>query len=344
MEEKTLVQKGENGQPCGFSGKHVLQWHITHRCNLRCKHCYQDDYSAETDVDVLFGTLDKYVRFLKKKGLAGQINLTGGEPLVSPHFFCLAEEIVRRGIAFSVLTNGTLITEETAARLSVLKPEFVQISLDGGPVVHDAIRGEGVSRMAYAGIDLLKKYGVRVIVSFTVQRKNLMEFGTVARIASRHGVDKLWWDRVIIPKADDADRQMLTPVQFRLFARYAARVSKRYEDENGKSFVACVRGLQFLWRKGASPYTCSAGKDVLIIKADGGVMPCRRLPYTIGNIRDGEIEEIVAASPVMDQLANASVPEKCRTCRHAETCRGGSKCVICAKTGAWYGKDPDCPM
>ena len=27
--------------------KHVLQWHITHECNLRCSHCYQEDYSAE---------------------------------------------------------------------------------------------------------------------------------------------------------------------------------------------------------------------------------------------------------------------------------------------------------
>ena len=33
--------------------KFVLQWHITHKCNLRCKHCYQEDYSCDLDLDNL---------------------------------------------------------------------------------------------------------------------------------------------------------------------------------------------------------------------------------------------------------------------------------------------------
>ena len=28
-----------------------IQWHITNFCNLRCKHCYQDDFSKKSDLD-----------------------------------------------------------------------------------------------------------------------------------------------------------------------------------------------------------------------------------------------------------------------------------------------------
>ena len=37
----------------------TLQWHITHRCNLRCKHCYQDDYSAFQDMKDIENVLDQ---------------------------------------------------------------------------------------------------------------------------------------------------------------------------------------------------------------------------------------------------------------------------------------------
>ncbi|MGZ3581078.1 MAG: hypothetical protein ACXU9I_06665, partial [Syntrophales bacterium] len=28
-----------------------IQWHITNLCNLRCQHCYQDDFSKKSDLD-----------------------------------------------------------------------------------------------------------------------------------------------------------------------------------------------------------------------------------------------------------------------------------------------------
>ena len=325
-----------------LAGRHVLQWHITHRCNLRCKHCYQDDFQVEMNRDELFAVLDKYERFLNERNLKGHINLTGGEPLASPHFYELAEEINRRGMTFSILTNGTLITEENAARIALLRPRFVQVSLDGGPDVHDAIRGPGASAAAYRGIDWMKEFGVRVLVSFTAQRNNRFELAEVARIAAKHKVDKLWWDRVIIPIDQDKDHLMLTPQQFRLLAWRSGRLTKKTRREDGSSLVASVRGLQFLYCPDSGTYSCQAGRNLLIIKADGDMMPCRRLPDIIGNISDGEIGPIVDNSPVMKSLREAGIPEACGGCPHAQKCRGGSKCVTCAKTGSRFGKDPDC--
>ena len=42
-----------------YNGWFTLQWHITHRCNLRCTHCYQDDYTAFESADALFDEIGR---------------------------------------------------------------------------------------------------------------------------------------------------------------------------------------------------------------------------------------------------------------------------------------------
>ncbi|MBQ3952684.1 MAG: radical SAM protein, partial [Ruminococcus sp.] len=79
------MQRQNNG---GFT----LQWHITHRCNLRCEHCYQEDYTSFADRDALREVLDQYDAMLRACRFWGHINITGGEPLLHPDLFWLLEE------------------------------------------------------------------------------------------------------------------------------------------------------------------------------------------------------------------------------------------------------------
>ena len=125
--------------------RHVLQWHITHLCNLRCVHCYQEEYARHMDKDMMGRVLEKYERYLKLLDLPGQINLTGGEPLLHPGFFDLARTIRSHGHRLAVLTNGTLIDRETASRLAALRPVFVQVSLDGTGRPTTASGARGIS-------------------------------------------------------------------------------------------------------------------------------------------------------------------------------------------------------
>ena len=318
-----------------YNGRHILQWHITHRCNLRCRHCYQDEYACEMSREKLFEALDRYEGFLRAESLSSQINLTGGEPLVHPDFFDLAEAIRRRGHRFSVLSNGTLIDSETARYLALLKPEFVQVSLDGTERVHDRIRGEGSFRRTVEGIDRLKSRGVPVQVSFTAQRLNVRCFPALALACRIHRVDKLWFDRVVIPAEEDRENLSLTGEEYRSLVRTAQRLEK-------VTPVRCVRALQFRDESNDGRYHCNAGGNLLILLADGTLMPCRRLPFVIGNIFDGDLRDTLRQSEIMCALRDAPVPEECRACPRAEQCRGGAKCVTCAKTGTWMGKDPDC--
>ena len=134
----------ENKTEFGF------QWHITNRCNLRCSHCYQEDYSGsnELDFDGLKWITDEIINTLAQWGKKGDIAITGGEPLLKEEVFPLINylESFDEVASVDILSNGTLINESIVERIQDLnKIRCVQISLDGASAgSNDAIRGKGV--------------------------------------------------------------------------------------------------------------------------------------------------------------------------------------------------------
>ena len=321
-----------------FAGSFTLQWHITHRCNLRCVHCYQTDYRSFVPWEELVRVLDQYEALLRAYRYKGQINFTGGEPMTHPDLFRLLKEARGRGMRTAVLTNGTLIGRAEARELRRCGVCFVQVSLDGGEKAHDAIRGEGSFALAVRGLRALRAEGIFTSVSFTAQRGNLRELPKLARVCRDLGVDKLWFDRVIIPAAEDDHRLSLTPEEFQALIRKAAKLRRRYP-------VKCVRSLQFLpCETDRTVYRCSAGERLLIVLADGSVMACRRLPISVGSVKTSDLLTIYRDSPQMQALRESGIPAGCSSCSYAAQCAGGAKCVTYARLGRWDLPDPDCPL
>ncbi len=72
-----------------------IQWHITNVCNLRCQHCYQDDFSKKTDLDWarLKKISDNLLNSMREWKKEACIHLTGGEPLLKPELFPLLNDL-----------------------------------------------------------------------------------------------------------------------------------------------------------------------------------------------------------------------------------------------------------
>ena len=315
----------------------TLQWHITHRCNLRCKHCYQEDYSAFEDIDKIKPVLSQYSELIKQYNCIGRLNITGGEPLTHPGLYDLLDLARLKGMRTGVLTNGTLLGEWEARRLKACGVDYVQISLDGMEKVHDNIRGKGSFDRAVNGICALKAQGIFTSVSFTVQNNNIGELKKLASFCYILGADKLWFDRVVIPSQEDSENLSVPAENYWKLLKTAARLNK-------KGRVFCGRSLQFIPCRDKLIYHCSAGENLLIVLANGDVMPCRRLPYVIGNVKETDLLTLHQSSPVMKQLRAVGIPEGCRECKYSTLCRGGSKCIAAAKTGRFDIPDPDCML
>ncbi len=124
----------------------LIQWHLTERCNLRCKHCYQEGGQVqELSREQILAVIDEIAEMLQawRENYAIEFqpsfNVTGGEPFLRPDFFDILARMAGIGFEIYVLSNGTVITAERARRLAELQVSGVQVSLEGPEEIHEAI-------------------------------------------------------------------------------------------------------------------------------------------------------------------------------------------------------------
>lgn len=321
--------------------KHVLQWHITHKCNLRCSHCYQEEYCNDLPFTQLENIFNQYLDFLKKNNYKGHINFTGGEPFVYKNIFLLFDLCEKNNISFGILTNGTLITEVEINKLKKYdKLSFVQISIDGIESTHDNIRGKGNFKKSFATLKLLRKNNIQTMVAFTCHKKNFKELKDVIKIVKKNKIDRFWVDR-LIPIGNNKE-DILETQQFKEVVKILTEESnKASKNPFCKTRIQINRALQFC-EGGNEIYQCSAGISLLTILANGDLLPCRRLPIVLGNLLEDNIINLYENSEVVKDLKLKTIPEKCNSCLMARYCRGGAKCLSYALTGSYNEKDMNC--
>ena len=325
--------------------KFILQWHLSEVCNLKCLHCYQENHKpVALPYSELLNILDQYRNLLKKLKVKGHINLTGGEPLCSPHFFKILDEFKKDKdlYSFSILTNGTLITDEIARKISEYNPEYVQVSLEGGKKTNDYIRGKNVYKKVATAIKCLKKYNIFVSISFTATKINYKEFSQVVKFAEKHNVDNVWSDRYI-PLGDKDDDLQMTKEETFEYLKLMENERIRLKLKKSKTNVAMYRALQFQMTNDY-PYTCTAGKTLLTVMENGDLVPCRRMPIVVGNLLKEDMYDLYINSKVIKELQNDMVPDDCKSCEHSKKCAGGLKCLTYALYKDLNHKDVGCSL
>lgn len=331
----------------------TLQWHITNRCNKRCKHCYQEDFNnQEFSTKELIKIGEQYIELLKKynslhnKKCKGHINITGGEPFIRDDIFEILDFFYknRDKFTFGILSNGSYLTEDIVNKLKKYKPTMVQISLDGNKKSHDYLRGKGSYDEVVKALKLLNKYNIKGIVSFTANNKNYKEFKDVVKTARKAKAHKVWSDRLVPMGSGDTDEiKTLNQKELKEYLYIMEKDKNRWINRFNKLEISMNRGLQFL--SGSScGYKCSAGDGLIIIMENGDIMPCRRLPLIAGNLKKDKLDDIYFNSDIFKKLRIKSVPEGCETCGFIDVCNGGSKCISYGVYNNYNVADPACPL
>ncbi|MCE5338323.1 MAG: radical SAM protein [Methanomicrobiaceae archaeon] len=168
----------------------MVVWDFTHRCNLRCAHCYQDAHKVLAhELDT--GEAKRLVEELADAGVV-VIAFSGGEPLMWKDFFEVAVHAQKNGIYAALATNGTLITPEMTGRIRDAGIEYVEISIDGrDEASHDAMRGiPGAFDRTIAGIRNSVAAGFYTCIATTVTRANYAEVPDIYGFSSDLGVNR----------------------------------------------------------------------------------------------------------------------------------------------------------
>ncbi len=277
----------------------TLLWALRSPCNLGCQYCYfgtieedrvtppaqhgqlshlsHDDVSLADIMAFLSSLADSAVR---------RVFIAGGEPLIWPPVFTVAETIKAAGAEVVLCTNGLPLTRpEITGRIIELGVDGVSVSLDSADPVHnDHYRPSRNGRHGWAdvitGIRALQAaraghHAPKVGVYAVITRRNLTAVGGVARLAADLGADYY----VPQPISLLPDHRLYSELALRDSdaPALAAALDGLYEagipiDLPKRSYAGLV--LSTITTATQTTPGCFGGNRLAFIEPDGSVWPC----------------------------------------------------------------------
>ena len=341
------------GTPYDF----FVQWHLTERCNLRCRHCYQSVAVPEMSYQEICGAIDNIRSAfqswvtLYNMEMSPSFHFTGGEPFLRKDLFEILGYVRSCGFPVSLMSNGTLIDGDMARRIKEAGVSDVQVSLDGLEATHEHLRGKGSFRRTLAGIRDLAAQGVEANINLTVSRLNMGETGELVRLAEELGVGAIAFSRLV---PTGRGKGLSSEVLAREEVAHFYDELQRFKDRSrvvvtSRDPLAAISGMEGDIPQAEMPVGgCAAGIFGVTITADGTIMPCRRMDLPVGNIREVSFRELWVESPVLWSLRKReSYHGGCESCRYWAVCRG-CRAIALAYARAkgredYLGPDPQCP-
>ena len=303
-------------------------------------------------------------------GISQRITIvfSGGEPLIRPDFFALAEYAQAKGVRPTLSTDGTLITREVAQRIKDIGVGYVGISLDGLQDVNDQFRGvEGAFQKAMAGIQNCVAVGQRVGLRFTINHHNIQELENIFDFIERENINRVCFYHLVYSGRGTAMKnQDVTAEESRRAMDIIIRRTKDFEDRGLEKEILTVDnhcdGVSMYLKAVSEGNDQQAAQIKKYISMNGGnrsgiafgevdpfgyVLPDQFTQHhTFGNVRDRKFSEIWqdTSNPIMAGLKDRKplLKGRCSQCRFLENCNGNFRTRAEAVTGDFWESDPSC--
>jgi len=264
----------------GFYPSYFFVISPTMRCNLGCYGCYAGEYSKGEELDE--ATVDRVLTEAEDCGIFF-ITVSGGEPFCYEPLFRLAEK--HDQIYFQIYTNGTLIDDALARRISEIGNMLPVISVEGFEEETDTRRGKGTFRRICEAMDRLREHRAIFGFSCTVTRGNneLVVSDEFLDFYAKKGCFIGWYfNYVPIGRKPDFDL-MPTPEQ---------RLRRRSRLNAVRSKYPMV--LADFWNDGPLVGGCIAGgSSYFHINCRGDAEPCVFVHFATHNVKTSSLREIM---------------------------------------------------
>jgi len=185
----------------------VAELHVTNKCNLECKTCWQHDkepsYSNELSSGELASLTEQAIRLGIKECYIGG----GGEPMCRKGLVLNLMRMTKKSsIKGCMTTNCTLFDEEDVKEIINLDWDHLQVSIDGpDKETQNLLRGKGVFEKNLKILKLFKKWKKRLKkekphISFhtVLSIMNYKKLRRVISLAKRLGITEVNLQSLVI--------------------------------------------------------------------------------------------------------------------------------------------------
>ena len=341
---------------------------LTGKCNLHCDYCfYAHEMHDRPDLPK-----EDWFTFFDELGKLAVRNLTlsGGEVFVRKNLWELIDYLIEKRMRYSILSNGTLITEKTLQEFEKgkrrLRLNSIQVSIDGScPEVHDKSRGEGAFDRSIHGLRLLKEANYPLTSRVTINRNNMDDLENIAKLLLEDVGLHSFGTNDAMPMGAGCDNQstiVLTPKQqlkaiiemHRLEQKYNGRITASAGPLSKWKFYGEMEHARKTgknttrWQMGYLT-ACGCMFNKLAVHHDGVIAPCNMLSeLEMGKINRDSIKTIWKTHPTLQALKDRrKIPmqevQGCEDCEWAPFCNGSCPGLAYTITGDFNRANPhDC--
>jgi len=272
--------------------------------------------------------LDNFLKALetiKRPARHFTVVLTGGEPLLRDDLELCGREIRKRGMRWSMVTNGMRYTEEKHASLLSAGLGALTISLDGLEGSHNWLRNN-LSSFSNAVRAIALAAGSRRLnfdVVTCVNPQNIDELGQVRELLISLKV-RSWRLFTIFPIGRAAENRalMLDNRQFVRLMDFIAASRKTNSIDVKFSCEGYVGTYESLVRD--TPFFCRAGINIASVLADGSISACPNIDraFVQGNIYSDDLFHVWQTRFQAFRDREWTRTGTCKDCKEYSRCLG----------------------
>ena len=274
-------------------------YELTYRCNFKCVHCYAKLKSEERELVTkeVYSILDQ----MRDMGVF-HVTFTGGEIFTRPDILDILDYARRIGFEVSLLTNGSLITEDIADWLIERRIRDLEISFLGAnrKTFEEITQESGSYEKVLNAIKMFRDKGVITMMKTCILDLNLDEADKIMELAKSLGVS-FRYSQFVVPRLDcerTPTRHRISPEEFIDIRKRFVEVFNRINPAKKKRFKQ-IQGAKEEGRpeepgmlQDGRLFRCMAGRSTMFINPYGQMKPCIVLPvpnYDIlkGGVRNG---------------------------------------------------------
>jgi radical SAM protein with 4Fe4S-binding SPASM domain len=284
---------------------------LTSLCNMRCPMCFDSLETRSSDVSMPLDTIKDVIDQLSELGIR-RINFSGGEPTLRHDFFEILDYANQKQMLVDLSTNGSF-DDVFAKELVTHSIDSIGFSIDfRNEGRHDKFRGRpALFKRVMQNITILKPHA-RVYLKTVVMAPNLEELPELVGFAHQLGLQGVSLQafnpfegilekegmRRNLKRHIDVDSLWVKPEQYALLNSVMDQLVA-IKKEKGV-IMNSVRYLEILKDYFRQPSNASLGIKCTCgsyfgINYDGRVMPCWGIDWSIGNVKETPLREILAS-------------------------------------------------